>query len=279
MIQLKESTLLFSNKVKTFFIDKQNVAFYASQIAIWIKQIVEQAFAKGVVLGMSGGIDCSVVARLCQVGGVDVHLLILPDGDDMKKSKSWEHAMELIDKFSFSYQLFDIQPAVKALTLSENDLFCAVSDLNTRPIIELSRANLRPRVRMTCLYQVAQISHRLVIGTGNLAERTMGYFTKWGDGACDLNPLALLTKQEIYTLAEFLEVPDCIIRKQPSAGLWEGQTDEEDMGMTYAQIDAYILNGTTGDPILDRRMEENKAKTLHKHNPIPVFEGVGSSRK
>jgi len=111
----------------------------------------------------------------------------------------------------------------------------------------------------------------LVIGTGNLAERTVGYFTKWGDGACDLNPLAMLTKQEVRTLARFLEVPDCIIAKQPSAGLWEGQTDEDELGMTYQQIDAYIINGTSGNPETDRKIEDRIAMSAHKLAPIPIF--------
>jgi NAD+ synthase len=245
--------------MKTFFINEQNVARYANEIAAWIKKIIERAHSKGVVLGMSGGLDRSVVARLCQVAGVDVHLVLLPYGDDMKNTKSSDHSMELIEKFNFPYHDFDIQPAVDALTIPDDSV--------------LSRANLRPRVRMTYLYQLAQCTSRFVIGTGNLAERTVGYFTKWGDGACDLNPLAMLTKQEVYTLARYLEVPDCIIDKKPSAGLWEGQTDEDELGMTYAQIDAYIINGTTGNPETDRKIEERIKASAHKHAKIPVFEG------
>jgi NAD+ synthase len=129
---------------------------------------------------------------------------------------------------------------------------------------------------MTYLYQLAQVSGRFVIGTGNLAERTVGYFTKWGDGASDLNPLGMLTKQEVYTLARFLEVPDCIIDKKPSAGLWDGQTDEKELGMSYAQIDAYIINGTSGNDEIDRKIEGRKAQTAHKHATIPIF---GSGEK
>ena len=250
--------------MKTFFINETNVAEYAENIAAWIKKIAD---GKGVVLGMSGGLDCSVVARLCQVAGVDVHLALLPYGDDMKNTKSSDHSMELIEKFNFPYHVFDIQPAVDALTIPCRDTACRVST-------ELSRANIRPRVRMTYLYQFAQRNSLFVIGTGNLAERTVGYFTKWGDGACDLNPLAMLTKQEVYTLARYLEVPNCIIEKKPSAGLWEGQTDEDELGMTYAQIDAYIINGTSGNPETDRKIEERIKASAHKHAKIPVFEGI-----
>jgi len=250
------------------FISENNVADYAAKMAAWIKEKVEQAHRKGVVLGMSGGVDCCVTARLCQLAGVNVHLALMPYGDDMKNTKSYDHSMELIEKFGFSWHIFDIQPAVDALVIPVDSPYCASDGTN----LELSRANLRPRVRMTYLYQLAQLSSCFVIGTGNLSERTVGYFTKWGDGACDLNPLAMLTKQEVYTLARYLEVPACIIDKKPSAGLWDGQTDEDELGMTYAQIDAYIINGTSGDIETDRKIEERIAMSEHKHAPIPVFD-------
>lgn len=158
---------------------------------------------------MSGGIDCCVVARLCQLAKVDTHLVMMPCGSDMSMSKSHHHAMELIEKFDFAYHIYDIESAVNALTITDSKIIEETSKTN----LELSRVNIRPRVRMTYLYQLAQLSSRFVIGTGNLAERTVGYFTKWGDGACDLNPLAMLTKQEVYTLAHYLDVPESIITK------------------------------------------------------------------
>jgi NAD+ synthase len=254
---------------KLFVITEQNVALYAGKIAAWVREKVEQANRKGIVLGLSGGIDSSVAARLCQLAGVDIHLVLLPYGDDMQKTKSLAHAMEFITKFNFSYHMFDIKPAVDALTIVEPSPF-PVAD---KADVELSRANLRPRVRMTYLYEIAQLDRRFVMGTGNLAEGTVGYFTKWGDGAHDLNPLAMLTKKEVYTLARHLDVPDSIIHKKPSAGLWEGQTDEEELGITYHQIDTYILEGTSGDAEADRKIERRRALSLHKVNKIPVFEG------
>jgi len=252
-------------ELKSFIINEENAVKYAGAIAAWIKEKTKT----GVVLGMSGGIDCCVAARLCQLAGVDIHLVMLPCGDDMKNTRSCDHAMKLIEKFNFSYHIFDIKPAVEALSLPIDLLDCDSGELN----MELSLVNIRPRVRMAYLYRFAQLNNRLVIGTDNLSERTIGYFTKWGDGACDFNPLAMLTKQEVYTLARYLEVPDCIINKKPSAGLWDGQTDESELGMTYAQIDAYIINGTSGNPETDRKIEERIAKSAHKRAPIPFFEG------
>ena len=253
--------------MKSFFIHENNVAEYAGKIAAWIRERVEQAHRKGVALGMSGGVDCSVTARLCQLAGVDVHLVLMPYGDDMKNTRSSEHSMELIEKFNFPFHVFDVQPAVDALTIAADSPYCTTDEANPG----LSRANLRPRVRMAYLYQFAQLGNRFVIGTGNLAERTVGYFTKWGDGACDLNPLAMLIKQEVYALARYLEIPSCIISKKPSAGLWDGQTDEDELGMTYAQIDAYIIDGTSGNMEIDRKIEERIAMSAHKRAQIPVF--------
>jgi len=251
--------------MKFFFVNEKNVAVYTDEIAAWIREKVEQPYRKGVVLGMSGGVDCSVAARLCQLAGVDVHLVLMPYGDDMKNTGNYDHSIELIEKFNFPYHVFDIKPAVDALTIPDDSPYCKTS--------ELSRANIRPRVRMTYLYQFAQLTSRFVMGTGNLSERTVGYFTKWGDGACDLNPLAMLTKQEVYVLARYLEVPICIINKKPSAGLWEGQTDEDELGVTYAQIDAYIIGGTSGNPVTDRIIEERVTASAHKNAQIPVFGG------
>ena len=254
---------------KTFKIDDNNVAEYTKKIAAWIQNRVKSANRTGVVLGMSGGIDCSVVSRLCQVADVKIHLVMMPCGDDMTNSKSHNHVLELIEKFNFDHHIYNIQLAVDALRITNPEFLSEVDKANQ----ELSLANLRPRVRMTYLYQLAQLWGRFVVGTGNLAERTVGYFTKWGDGACDFNPLAMLTKQEVYTLARHLGVPDCIINKQPSAGLWEGQTDEDELGMTYAQIDAFILNGTSGNKEIDTLIEHRMAMSTHKFDSVPIFMG------
>ena len=257
---------------KKFIITEENVNKYCNKIGIWIKNAIENARANGVVLGMSSGVDCSVVARLCQNAGINTHLILMPYGEDMESSRSYSDAMELINKFKFDYHIFDIKPAVDALQISGNS---EIIENSSKTNIELSKANIRPRVRMTYLYQYAQINNLLVIGTSNLSERTVGYFTKWGDGGADLNPIGMLTKGEVYILAKYLRLPDCIINKKPSAGLWEGQADEEELGIKYVQIDEYILNGTCGDEQIDNIIKIKNQRAMHKLNPIPIFSDGG----
>lgn len=249
---------------KKFIITQENVQDYCKKIGDWIKEHIQNAKADGVVLGMSSGVDCSTVAALCSKNNINVHLILMPYGDNMQKTKNYSDAMELINKFKFKYDIFDIKPAVDSLEIN--------NDTNTnQTILNLAKANIRPRVRMTYLYEYAQINNLLVIGTGNLSERTVGYFTKWGDGACDLNPMGMLTKKEVYILANYLGVPDSIINKKPSADLWEGQTDEEELGITYSKIDEYILNGTCGEKELDEIIKLKHERTNHKLKPIPIF--------
>lgn len=249
---------------KKFIITKENVKYYVEEISRWIEQYVQKANRKGVVLGMSGGVDCSVVARLCQIAGVETHLILMPYGSDMDNSKSQLHAMELINKFEFTYHIFDIKPAIDNLLVSE-DL------INNKDNINISKANIRPRVRMTYLYQYAQYNDFFVIGTGNLSERTVGYFTKWGDGACDFNPIGMITKGEVYIVAKYLEIPHSIINKKPSAGLWEGQTDEQELGVTYTQIDDFILKGTSGNNESDNLIKRRIELSNHKLQGISIF--------
>lgn len=253
---------------KNFAITEENVKQYCDEIGEWIKTNVENAKANGVVLGMSSGVDCSTVARLCQNAGINTHLVLMPYGEDMNNSKSYQDAMELINKFEFDYHIFDIKPAVDSIQIPSDSNF--LENANTTNI-ELSKANIRPRVRMTYLYQYAQINNLLVIGTGNLSECTVGYFTKWGDGACDINPMRFITKREVYILAKYLQVPECIINKKPSAGLWEGQTDEEELGIKYEQIDEFILNGTSGDEEVDKVIKIKNERAMHKLKQISVF--------
>jgi NAD+ synthase len=252
------------NVNKIFEVTESNVGEYADKIGTWISDYIKESNRKGVVLGMSGGIDCSTVAMLCKHAGVDVHLVIMPFGDSMINDGSMNRAKEIIDKNQFKYHTFNIKNSFDTF------LFWSRPNLDKK-LVDLSRANIKVRCRMTYLYQVAQVESCCVIGTGNLSERYTGYCTKWGDAACDLNPLGLLTKGEVYILARYLGVPDSIINAAPSAGLWAGQEDEKEMGFSYKQLDDYIINGTSGSEEADKLIWNRHVMSQHKINPVPMF--------
>ena len=166
---------------KKDIITDKNVMKYASDIETWIKDQVAESNTDGIVLGMSGGVDSSTVARLCQEVGIKVHLIILPYGENMKNSKTYSNAMELINKFKFEYHIFDIKTAVDALVIQSEDKTNRA---------ELAKANIRPRIRMTYLYEYAQINNLLVIGTGNLSEATVRIFYKMGGWCTRHKPIS-----------------------------------------------------------------------------------------
>ena len=136
---------------------------------------------------------------------------------------------------------------------------------------DMALTNIAPRLRMTTLYAIGAAENRLVAGTGNRSETYMGYFTKWGDGASDFNPIADLCATEVFAFLRFLNAPASIVEKAPSAGLFEGQTDEAEMGVTYAAIDNYLLHGEVNEhdrAIIDRY----HSRSEHKRRLISTFE-------
>ena len=179
-------------------------------------------------------------------------------------SRDEEHARQLIDKFDLRWERVDLSSA-----------FDAVVDL--LPLGEgLAVANIKPRLRMLTLYYYANLYNYLVIGTSNRSELMVGYFTKYGDGGADLLPLGGLLKYQVRELARATGVPDAIIDKPPSGGLWEGQTDEGEMGITYDRIDAVIEALDRGDtsginPNDLAQVERMIAASSHKREPLPVF--------
>jgi len=229
----------------------------------WIRHQVKLAGASGVVLGMSGGLDSSVVGVVCKRAlGAPVLGLILPCHSDPLDAI---HARLVADRFDISTEVIDLGPAfdllVSALPPGEN----------------LAVANLKPRLRMIVLYYFANRLGYLVMGSGNKSELMVGYFTKYGDGAADLLPLGGLFKTQVRDIAAELNIPQEIMNKRPTAGLWKGQTDEDEMGISYQELDQALaaLQGlspvcTPGDEVLEkvRRMVAN---TQHKRLPVPTY--------
>lgn len=197
-----------------------------SKIVHWLRGKVEEAGAKGLVLGISGGLDSSIVAVLVKKAVGDNHLaLILPCHSS---PVDLEHANLIAQTFALKTETVDLTPVY--------DLLLTILPPGT----PMARANLKPRLRMLTLYYYANTLNYLVVGTGNKSELQVGYFTKYGDGGVDLLPIGNLYKTQLREFAHYLGIPREIIEKPPSAGLWEGQTDEGEMGITYSELDSIL---------------------------------------
>lgn len=200
----------------------------------YIRSLVENAHAKGVVFGNSGGKDSALVGILSKYAlgdGYKVLGIILPCESKINFTTDKDDADALADKFGIEKKVID-------LTLAKKEIVARTSEIATLNSVALN--NIAPRLRMTTLYTVGAAENLLVAGTGNKCERFMGYFTKWGDGAFDFNPIADLYVSEVYDFLRYLGCPESIINKAPSAGLFEGQTDEKEMGVTYDEVERYI---------------------------------------
>ncbi|MDR3319070.1 MAG: NAD(+) synthase [Clostridiales bacterium] len=244
---------------KNFVVTERNAAEYIGKIGDFIRGRLKAAGCGAAMLGLSGGIDSAVVAGLCRAAGVKLYTLLLPDGAAAERGDSVAHAEKLAEKFGIERRIVNIGEIAAAI------------DKAAGSTTKTSKINVRPRVRMVVLYAAAQSANALVLGTGNLSERVLGYFTKWGDGANDINPLGLLTKREVRILARALGVIPEIIDKAPSADLYDGQTDEGETGITYGQVDDFILNGTSGDADIDGKIKARTESALHKLTPVPIF--------
>ncbi len=227
----------------------------------WIQAALASAGANGVVFGNSGGKDSALVGILCKKACDNTVGLIMPCQSGRNYTVDKTDGEALAEKFGIECRVVDVTPIKNA-----------VIDALPGVTAELALANVNPRVRMITLYAVAQQENRLVAGTGNRSEITMGYFTKWGDGACDFNPIADLTASEIFEFLKYLGAPESIITKAPSAGLWDGQTDEEEMGLTYAQLDRYILTGEA-DKDVKAKVDAANRRTAHKRR-MPLWYGT-----
>jgi NAD+ synthase len=236
----------------------------ADTIAHWIADQVAQAGLSGAVLGLSGGIDSAVVAGLCArgLGPENVLGIIMPAHSQPADVRDAELVASAFGIASETVDLSGIYDSYLTL-LPEGD--------------DLARANIKPRIRMIVAYYHANALRRMVIGTGNKSELMVGYFTKYGDAGVDLMPIAGLYKHQVYDLAREIGVPQPIIDRPPSAGLWAGQTDEAEMGVSYADLDktlAAIEAGETPD-VSEATYERILAMmrgSEHKRQKPPIFD-------
>ncbi|MFA4964717.1 MAG: NAD(+) synthase [Thermoleophilia bacterium] len=226
-----------------------------THLSAWIRSEVEAGGGAGAVYGLSGGIDSAVVAALARLAFPHHTLgVVMPCHSDPQDA---EDGALVAHHYGVPFTTVDLGPAYDTLleALSES-----CTDL---PASRLATANLKPRLRMTTLYALAnQLGYR-VLGTGNRSEIAIGYFTKYGDGGADLLPLGSLVKSEVRELARALGLPPRIIDKPPSAGLWASQTDEAEMGLTYDELDSYLLTGTAA-PAVKTRVDAMHTASEHK---------------
>ena len=228
----------------------------------FIRELVEQSHARGIVFGNSGGKDSALVGILCKAACENTLGVLMPCASKRNYGEDAEDGRALADAFGIESRLVDLSPVREA----ELKALEGVAAMNSAAV-----SNLAPRLRMTTLYAIAAAEGRLVAGTGNRSERYMGYFTKWGDGACDFNPIADLMATEVLDFLAWLKAPEHIVQKAPSAGLFDGQTDEAEMGVSYAAIDRYLATGEADGH--DRAIIERYHRgSEHKRRPIPTPE-------
>ena len=232
---------------------------YLLEIEKFLQDYLKEAHAENYVLGLSGGVDSSLVAGIARKAVGKDHLLCV-----MIPIKS--HPSDLDDAIRVANAL-----DVNYIVLDGEESYEATLKRFKEQGIELNTAtcsNLKVRIRMTMLYAYAQMNNALVLGTDNMDESYTGYFTKYGDGGVDLLPIVYLTKAEVVEAAKLYGVPAKLAERVPSAGLFEGQTDEKEMGITYKDLDTYLLGGKVSQEV-EKRIEHLHKVSEHKRNPIP----------
>jgi NAD+ synthase len=204
------------------------------EIVSFIREEVAEAGASGGVVGISGGVDSALTAALAREAlGNKLLALIMPERG-VTREEDVRDAEELASRLGIDYHVVEISESF-AQVLHSFPLDAFPGERR-----KLALANVKPRLRMLYLYLAANLSNRLVIGTGNRTELLLGYFTKYGDGGVDLLPIGGLYKTQVRALARHVGIPEKIIHKVPSAGLWIGQKDEVELGMSYSELDRIL---------------------------------------
>jgi NAD+ synthase len=254
----------------------KDMPYEVERICDFIRKQVATAKANGVVIGVSGGIDSALVAKLCvlALGRNKIYGLSMPYGN-----QSGKDGEDLIKKLDLTGWEINIKNSVDIIL--ENLTFTPEDMPQNKS--KLIKGNICARVRMINLYTQANQYNLLVAGTGNRSEHMVGYFTKYGDGGTDFEPIEHLYKTEVWAMAKYLKLPKKIINKVPSAELWEGQTDEGELGITYKELDKIlecmdgydgVISATTAKALgvtyeLAMKVQSFKVKSKHKRDVPP----------
>lgn len=242
-------------------LDKSNLEQEAQNAIEWIREYVEKTGANGIVIGNSGGKDSATVLAMAvkAIGNEKVISVAMPC---FSKQTDLEDAKLVAEAFEVPLLKVDLSNTYQEM---ENEINCQIPQSLTQEAM----INIKPRLRMTTLYSIAQTLGYLVIGTGNLCEAMVGYTTKWGDNSSDFNPIGNFIVEEVLAIGKMLGVPEKILQKAPSDGLG-GQTDEEKMGIQYSQVAEMIETGTTDEKVkqeIIRRYQVSK----HKRRTVPIY--------
>jgi NAD+ synthase len=237
----------------------------AGRLEGFIRRKVREAGARGIVIGLSGGIDSAVVATLCAraIGAGRVTALIMPERETESK-RNTKDAKKVARLLGIKCHVVDFSLVYKEFKRM----------LPFRDEALVPNGNLRARIRMCILYYFANSGKLLVAGTGNRSELMMGYFTRYGDGGVDFLPIGGLYKTEVRKLAEELGIPEEIIRKKPSPGLWEGQTAEGELGISYSKLDRILMRiGKGSDKAIAREvgLKESTIRKVKKRIELMEF--------
>lgn len=225
------------------------------EIKHFLIEYAKKTHTDGYVLGISGGLDSSVLFRILEDTDLKVIAITMPIHS---LEQDMAHAMLLTNGTNKTVINVDL-----------TEVYDKMLDALPNTQNSLANSNIKPRLRMTTLYQVAQTNNLLVCGATNKSEYMTGYFTKHGDSGVDVMPLREFLKEEIFEMGKILNVPEAILKKPPSAGLFKGQTDEDEMGVTYETLDGILL-GKKSDKIIEEKVKSMIERTAHKRN-VPVF--------
>ncbi len=243
-------------------LEKEILEKEAQNAINWIKEYVQNSGAKGIVIGNSGGKDSATVLAMAvkAIGKEKVISVFMPCHS---VQSDWEDAK--IASEAFGVELIKVD-----LTSGYEQIINEINDSLNMQVSKEATINIKPRLRMSSLYAIAQTLNYLVIGTGNLCEAMVGYTTKWGDNSSDFNPIGNFTVEEVLQIGKILGVPERILNKEPNDGLG-GQTDEEKMGITYKQISEVIETGKTESKKAQDEIIRRFKASSHKRRLVPIY--------